>query len=165
MAESIIVAGACRVRIDANQGAGLENLGYSANGVEGDDDARWQDVPGDQRGGDEGTPIGWVWLSQMMTIRMELTKFDTAVLDKVRKRIPTAVVGTPPTAGTVVDPSTTTKFFRLLLHCAIADSINFPLAIPKGIISVNRGTKFQRYVLEWEAHPDSSGVLFNTTTT
>lgn len=167
MATSIAVAGACQIKIDANvsAGPGLEELGYTANGAETDEDPRWLDVPGDQRGGDDGTPIGWVWLSQMVTIRMELTKFDTAVLAKVRRRIPSsaATLGTPPAAGTVVDPSTPTKFFRLLLNAA-NNPINFPLAIPKGAISVNRGTKFERWVLEWEAHIDKDGVLWNTST-
>lgn len=162
MAITILVAGACQVKIDANQGAGIEELGYSANGVECDDEPRWQDVPGDQRGGDEGTPIGWVWLSQMVVVRMELTKFDSAVLAKVKARIPTAAHGTPPAAGTVVDPSTTTKFFRLILNAA-NDPLNFPLAIPKGVISINRGTKYERVVIEWECHMNSSGLLHNTT--
>ena len=160
MAIAIKVAGACQIKIDAGQGAGLEELGYAANGVDIEGDPRWLDVPGDQRGGDDGTPIGWVWLSELYTVRMELTKFDAAVLAKVRARIPTATAGTPPAAGTVVDPSTTTKFFRLLLNAA-NDIWNFPLAIPKGLQGVNLSTKFERVMLEWECHMNSSGLLYN----
>lgn len=161
MATAVSNAGLCTIKI-LIPGGSLETLGYTRNGAEPTEEAFFIDVPGDENGGDEGPPIEIQYMGQIARIRVELTKFDVAVLAKVRKRIHTATLGTPATAGTLMFAGT--KDFRLLLHSP-NDPRNFPRVICRGAIESNNGTKWQSWSMEFEAHKDANGVLENTTTT
>jgi hypothetical protein len=160
MAEAVQVAGACRVQVDS--GEGIENLGYSVNGVDAVAEAFWIDVPGDENGGEQGPPIEIQYLGEIARVRMELSKWDSAVFAKIEARLNNATAGTPATAGTLVFANALE--FRLLLNATNFDR-NFPRAIPRGAIELNRGTRWARAVIEWECHKNGSGVLYNATMT
>lgn len=160
MAATVNNAGLASIKIDA--GSGLTLLGYTRNGADVSEDAYMTDVPGDENGGDEGPPIEIQIMGETARVRLELTKWDTTVADLIRARVRAATAGTPPTAGTMLFSGT--KYFRLLVH-GVALPQNFPVAIPRAPIEINKGTKFATLVIEFECHKDSNGVLYNSTTT
>ena len=159
MAATINVAGLVTIKVDA--GSGLEILGYSADMADATDQSFWHDVPGDLHGGPQGPPIDSQYLGQITRIRLELSKFDASVANKVRARLNAA------TAGTIADANIgdlalqDSKTIRLLLSSA-GDPINFPLCMVKDAVEMARGTKYSTFVCEFEAHRNqTTGVLFN----
>lgn len=162
MALAVHAVGAALVKIDAKQGAGLESLGYSINGVEITEESFFSDVPGDQNGGDEGPPISIQYFGEIARVRMELSNWDSTVGDKVRGKVPDTAAGVIGTVGQVID-GTGTNYYRLLI-LSTTEPQNFLFAIPRGAIEVNKGTKYSRFVCEWECHAVSA-VLYNVNTT
>jgi len=161
MAVTVQVAGKCLVKIAvASPFSVLLDLGYTRNGVDADEEAFFLDVPGDEYGGDSGPPIEIQWLGAIARIRLELTKFDRTVFDNLRKRVQGSTLGQPATSGTLMIADT--KYCRLCLVSA-NDPRNFPIAIPRNVIGMNLGTRFQTAVCEFECHTNASGVLWNTT--
>jgi len=161
MAATVNVPGAALIKIDAGQGSGLETLGYSINGVDVTEESYFSNVPGDQNGGDEGPPIAIQYFGETARVRMELSKWDTAVADKIRAKLSSSTAGAIATAGTLLDGSVANDFRLLIVPTSLP--INFLFAIPREPIELNRGTKFARLVINWECHA-VSGVLYNTTT-
>jgi hypothetical protein len=159
MALAVIVPGPALVRIDA--GAGLEDLGYSDNGIVIDEEGFFLDVPGDQHGGDDGPPIDVQYLGEIARIRMELTKWDSTVAAKVEARLAGGTAGTPGTPGTLMFQDS--KTIRLLIASTLLPR-NYPRVFVRGAINCNRGTKYSRFVCEFEAHKNGSGVLRNAVT-
>lgn len=164
MAAQVNNAGAVTVKIDDGQGSGLQTLGYTRNGADTTKEAHWLDVPGDQNGGDDGPPIDIQYMGETVRVRLELTKWDGTVASIVSARVAGATDGTPATPGTLM--FTQTKEMRLVLdgNGVVANmDINFPRAIPRQAIEVNRGTKYATLVCEFECHKNASGVLHNQT--
>lgn len=155
------VSGACLVKIAvASPWSVLLDLGYSRNGIDVDEEAYFGDVPGDEHGGDAGPPIDIQFFGEIVRVRLELTKFDRAVFDNLRKRVQGSTLGTMATSGTLMIADG--KYCRLCL-VSTNDPRNFPIAIPRNVISMNEGTRFQTAVCEFECHKNDSGVLWNTT--
>lgn len=162
MAEAIQVAGVAGIHIDANQGSGLEFLGYSVNGVTISWDWYTMNVPGDQNGGDDGPPIDIQQFGEIARVRCEMSKFDLSVWNKVLARVPTKTVGLAGTVGQLL-LGTASSTFRLLINPTLSQVHNFPVAIPRIPIDNNVGSKYSRPVVEFECHM-VSGTLKNETT-
>lgn len=145
--------------VKVNTGSGIASLGYSANGVDITEHTHWNDIHGDQNGGDEGSPIDIQFLGQQHTIRVDLTSYDEAVLDTLRALGGTA--GTPITPGTLM--FTESKAIRLII-LTTSYPRNYPRAVVREAIDVNKGVKNSLPKLVFEAYKDGSGVLWNTTT-
>ena len=160
MALAVITTGAALIRTGTGASQILEDLGYTINGVTIIENVYMSDVPGDQNGGDEGPPIDIQYFGQVDRIRMEFSKFDQLVADKIRPRLEGGTAGTVGTAGTLITAGT--KYFRLLIEPTSLPR-NYLAAIPREPIEVNRGTKFSRLILEFECHA-IGGVLWDTTT-
>ena len=161
MAETVNKDGLCAIKIAAPFGGTLELLGYSRNGVEPDLEPYFDDVPGDQNGGDNGPPIEIQYFGEIARVRIEVTKFDPAVAAKITARCPSATAGTPHAVGTLLFAEG--EYYRLLLHTPTRP-MNFTRAIPRGAVTANKGTKWQTYTCEFECHKDANGVLYNATT-
>ena len=161
MAATVRNAGLTTVKIKFPSGS-IETLGYTRNGAEVGEEAHYEDVHGDENGGDAGPPIDIQYLGAIARIRLDCTKFDIAVINKIRARLDSATLGTPGTAGTFMFGGA--KDFRLILDCT-TDPRNFPRVICREEISSNLGTKYQAWSLTLEAHKNGSGVLWDTTTT
>lgn len=159
MTAAVFTAGAVLVKTGTGSASALESLGYTANGVEIDEELKTLDVPGDENGGDEGVPIDIQNLGQIHHIRMELTKFDIAVIAKITPRVLGGTNGEQGTIGALFAAGTLT--YRVLLT-GTNFTRNYLKCIPRGVREVV-GTKFTRWVLEWDAYP-SAGVLWNSTT-
>lgn len=163
MAISVFNAGPALIKINDFQGGGIQSLGYTRNGADTTKEAFFVDVPGDQNGGDEGPPIEIQYMGEIARVRLELTKWDGAVAALITCRVAGATDGTPSAAGTFMFAQS--KFVRLIIDGSSAYTsldINFPCAIPRMPIELNRGTKYGILVCEFECHKDASGVLHNT---
>lgn len=162
MASLIQVGGLATIKVDTASSNALEIIGTTRNGAEITFEGFFLDVPGDENGGDDGPPIDVQYLGETARIRLELTKWDTAVADKVSHREYGGSVGVVPTAGNLQFQGS--KSFRLTVNTTSV-AYNFPRAIMRMPIELNRGTKFSTLVLEFEAHKDANGVLWNNDVT
>ena len=163
MAIAVNVAGLTPIYVGTGVSGALEFLGYTRDGANHVGEAAFLNVPGDEHGGQEGTPIEVQYLGEVGRVRLELTKYDKAVFAKVRARCLEATDGTPYTAGTLMLANS--KFMRLLAN-APSDPHNYPCAIPRGTIELNTGTKFSMAICEFECHKHpTSGVLRDNTVT
>lgn len=166
MAATIIVDGACLIKIDTGAANALETLGYSMEGVTIQEKGFYDDVPGDQNGGSAGPPIDIQHHGQIHTVQMDLSKIDDAIWRKMQARINlikaaalsiTASYGTPSPAGVLMSA----LGFRLCL-ISPTNPRNYLLAIPRGDMGSNKGTKYRRQSIVWECHA-LAGVMFNET--
>jgi hypothetical protein len=157
MAIAIQVAGLAEVYVEV--GSTMTLLGYTRNGAEVTKEGQWLDVPCDSNGGDEGPPADVQFLGEIARIRVELTKWDSTVANTVLKRSKAAAVtaGEPMDAGTLMFAS---NAMRVCIKTA-NNPRNFPRAIPRQPVEINRGTKFSTLVCEFEAHKDANGVLYD----
>lgn len=151
------------VRTGTGSSSALEDLGYTENGPEIDGEAFWLDVHGDQRGGDAGPPIDVQYIGEIVKVRLVLTRYDTAVLDKVICRLLAGTAGVTGTPGTLMFEET--KYVRLLLS-PTSRPRNFVRAILRGVFGINKGTKHSKPTLDFECHADGTGAgtIWNTTT-
>jgi hypothetical protein len=161
MATAIQVHGVCAVKIKPVGGT-LELLGKTRNGA----DVTLQNfqipVPGDDNGGDAGPPIDVQLMGQMAHIRLEFTKFDAAVMEKVKALVAGGTAGDLPAAGTLYMQDQ--KYTRLLLETA-SNPLNFPRVVWQEPIQFNMGSRFTMVVLSGTAYPDDNGLLYNAVTT
>lgn len=162
MAHSVQVAGPAEIKVGTGSTGALESLGYTAQGADVRNQGFFLDVPGDQNGGDQGPPIDVQYLGEIARIRLELTKWDDAIAAKIRTRLLAGTEGTPGTAGTLMFGDS--KTVRVLVNTTTGP-MNFPRSFIRGEWEINKGTKFSRLVVEFEAHKDSTGVLYNAVVT
>jgi hypothetical protein len=176
MAAVIQVPGPCLIKVSTGgpiSSPTLETLGYTVNGADVTHEVMMDDIPGDQNGGDSGPPIDIQYYGQIARVRLEMSKWDTDVLHKLLPRVhPAGGVGavvalSTATVGTLMAASGSA--FRLLLlptsaaaNGPMVGPMNFLIAIPRGPIEVNKGSKWARLVLDFECHA-SEGVLANVT--
>lgn len=171
MAEAVIVPGPCQIKLNTGTAGALESLGWTINQVDIEEQVKFEEVFGDQNGGEQGNPIEFQHLGLMDVISMELSKFDWAVAQKVAQRINgttssysgTKAAGTSPTPGTLL--FSTTSYYRLLLVPTDATYIrNYPIAVCLDPINSNLSAKYQRRMLRWMCFPPvAGGAIWNTT--
>jgi hypothetical protein len=149
MAESIHVSGKATIWVDTGASHALEDLGITQDGVELTFQAYALDVPTDEDGGTDGPPTDVQWLGETAQIRLQLTKWDAAIGDKVAARIRGFNPGAQGTPGTLW--ITSGRYFRLLVLPVITP-INFPCVVFREPIEINKGTKFSRFVLSGTAY-------------
>lgn len=157
MAVQVQVAGLASVKLDGDL------IGYTRNGVDVTKEAFWIDVPGDENGGDDGPPVDIQYLGEIARVRLELTKWDEAMADKIRARLKGETAGTIPTPGTLMAAGS--KTYTLTIDCVDTTLVrHFYHAIPRMPIEMNRGTKFSTLVCEFECHKDgTTGLLYTDT--
>jgi len=162
MAEAVQVAGVAEVKTGTGTAGALEVFGKTRAGADVRSQGYWIDVPGDDHGGDQGPPIDVQYLGETARIRLEMTKWDETVAAKVRSRLASGAEGTPGTAGTLMFGDD--KTIRVLLNTT-SGPMNFPRCFLRNEWEINKGTKYSTLILEFEAHKDATGVLYNSTTT
>jgi len=113
MSIAVYAFGPCNISINTGTSGAWENLGYTADGVRVREEAIQLPVPGDENGGAEGVPIEFQHLAEQHFLTLELTRFDTAILQKLRSRFKSGI-----TAGMTKSPGTlvATDYFRVLLQ-------------------------------------------------
>lgn len=166
MAQEIHVAGPVHIRISAPVASGqptLESLGYSEAGVDITETQSLLNVQGDQNGGDAGEPIDEQYMGETHTIRMTLTKWDEAVVNKIRARIAAGTAGTVPRIGTLLRQGGHT--FRLQLDAPF-EPRDYAVVIFREPQEINKGSKHSKLVLvATSRHPVGGGSLYTATTT
>lgn len=160
MSLAVQVAGAALIQVDTGAAYALEDLGYTANGVDIEQQARWLDVPGDEFGGEAGVPLDAQYMGEMHIIRIDLTKYDPGVVEKLAPRLYGGTAGSIGVVGTLALAGS--KTFRVLIKSANAPR-NYLRCIPREPIALNKGSRFSRLQMTFEAHRDGSGVLYNST--
>lgn len=161
MAMTIQVDLASLIRIASPAAGSLEDLGYTMNGTEITEQVYTYPVMGDQNGGDAGPPIDVQYMGEIHIIRLLLTKYDEAVINKIRAGLAGGTAGTPGTKGTLYFQQTSA--WRLLVN-----TTNRPRNYTRVIFSepkeINKGTKHSQALVVARAYEDASGVLYNAVT-
>jgi len=162
MPYTIHVPGAALIRVGTGSGGALADLGYTQNGADLSFQGYMENVPCDDMGGDAGPPAEILYHGETALIRLELTKWDPVPVAVLNGRLRgLATPGTP--AGPGVLMFTGTHDFRLLILTSEMP-YNFPRTILRNPIQLpRRGSRASIVVVEFEAHKDASGVLYNTT--
>jgi len=150
MALAIQVDGLAAISVDTGIANAMEVLGYTRNGAEITLEDFWLDVPGDEHGGDDGPPIDVQELGEIARVRLELTKYDTLVADKIKARLLGGTAGVKQTSGKLVFANSYS--YRLLVNSATQRPYNFLVAIPRMPWEENKGTKFSTLIFEFECH-------------
>jgi len=157
MAIAVQVAGLATIKIDG------EILGYTRNGADITKEAFFLDVPGDEHGGDDGPPIEIQYLGELCRVRLEMTKYDNTVADAVRRRCKDQTAGQPYSNGVLAGELMfgDAQYVRLTIDCP-RQPRNFPVAVPRQPIELNRGTKYSTLICEFECHRNqSTGILYD----
>lgn len=161
MAKQYNVTGAVTISVAAPAGGTLEELGLSINGVEITEEVFTGRVDVDTFGGEEGPPGDMQYFGEIHVIQCTLSKYDSAVYDKVRAGLAGGTAGTPGTSGTLYMQQSKTWRLLLVSSGGVRNYTNVIFHRPK---SYKWGTQFLRPTLIAEAHVNqSSGVLYNTT--
>jgi len=165
MAAIINVAGATPVSVGTGSGGTLEPLGYTRDGCSLTFESFVYEVHSDDYGGESGPPIDIQYMGETVRIRLELTKYDEAVADKIRCRLRGGTAGTVGATGSLMLSSNgvTSLAYRICL-ISTTRPLNFPICVFKEPIEINKGTKFSTLVLDGTAYRNSSGLLWDTTT-
>lgn len=163
MAISVQVAGLASIKIGPEdcQPYQLEFLGYTVNGARIRTESYWDEVHGDQYGGDQGPPIDLVFLGERAVVTLEMSKWDGAVADKIAGRFWGKQAGqTQGAPGTPVFASG--KAYRLVIQAAGQGqtSWDFPRAVPREPQEINKGTRHSVMMIVFDCYPNDSGVLY-----
>lgn len=153
--------GPAEISVGTGVAQALESLGYTRQGAEIRCQGFFVDIPGDENGGDQGPPIDVQFMGETARIRLELTKWDEAIAVKVRSRLLAGTEGQPAAAGPLMFNDSYTV--RVLVE-PTSGPMNFPRCFLRGEWEINKGTRYAVLVLEFEAHKDGSGVLYNAVT-
>lgn len=167
MARTVHVAGPAAISIDSGVGNSLELLGLTINGAEIREEIFMENVPGDENGGDAGPPIDVQYFGEVHSVRLELSSWDSVVIAKLLPVLYGGVAGVLGTAGTLMGQGA--KTFRLLINSS-NEPRNYPRAFLRNQKETNKGTKFSRYVLEFQCHAvgtvySGGGTIYNAVTT
>ncbi len=163
MAEQINVARKTTVLVDLADGNGLVTLGTGADMPVITDEAYWFDVPGDSHGGPQGPPIDIQYLGQVRRGRVEMSRFDNVVYERMKSRMANTADG-----NTVADADIgnlmiqDSKTIRVLFRSTNRVR-NFPIAFVRDSIELPQGTKYSGLLMIFEAHRNqTTGVIENT---
>jgi len=161
MGYTVQIAKKALIRVGTGGGDALETLGYTRNGADVTKEAFFLDVPGDEYGGDDGPPIEMQFLGEIARVRLEFTKWDKVIAAKLTARLKGKTAGTIDTddIGALVF---TNEYYMRLLILAVDNPRNFPWAVMRMPIEINRGTKFSTLVIEAECHRNQDdGILYD----
>ncbi len=157
----IAVFGAAILRVSPDEKTDpveADTIGLTRNGAESTFDASWLDVPGDQYGGDDGPPIDVQYLGETGRIRFELTKWDSATVDRIYGRLVGGAAGVQEQPGTLVFSGGKSRIVDIV---GFSETIRFHVAFPRAPIQLNYATKFSTLVCEFEVHGDQSSPTTN----
>jgi len=138
-------------------------LGYSTDQVTTQQQRFEHAVHSDENGGPEGIPIDIQDLGFMEIVSFELVNFDLAVYEKLVAGYYGQTMGSTGTTGQFLTGGT----FRLLLEpnpAAANSPRNYLKTVPWNRQDWAAGVKATRIPMVWRCYPDSSNVVFDSTT-
>lgn len=129
-----------------------QQLGYCEDGVQVSVFPRYSDIFSDDMGGREGVPTDSQFLGATASIRLMLTKYQKEICDRLssftQASLPAGTKGLLPVIGSFVRQD---ALYAALLLSGVNESMNFPIAFMRGGYEINSGTKYRRYIVEFEA--------------
>jgi len=158
---TIQVDGKALIRVATPASGALEDLGYSINGVTIRENLFTADVHGDEFGGEQGPPIDKQYFGEMHVIQMTMTRYDEAVLNKIRAGVAGGTQGVPGTPGTLYFQEF--KTWRLVINSTSRprNYLNVVFHEPK---EINKGTQHSKAIITATAYiVAAGGTLYNTT--
>lgn len=135
-----------------------DSLGYTRNGADVRGKGFFQEVPGDENGGEAGPPIEIQLMGETASVRLELTKYDPAIASKALARLKGDTEGLVGTPGTLMFGGGKTTI--LSIAPTTGKALVFNRAFLRGDWEINRGTRYSTLVLEFECHKDQNGKLY-----
>lgn len=170
MAATVQVAGLATIKVgkEGCADALLEILGYTVNGAKIRVESYFEEVHGDQYGGDQGPPIEMVYLGERATVTLEMSKWDGLVADKISGRLYGKHAGKifDQVGDYTVGPGTPVFApgfaYRLVIKVAGQGqtSWDFPRAVPREPMEINKGTRHSVLMLVLDCYPNDAGVLY-----
>lgn len=128
-------------------------LGYCEDGVPVSIFPRVSEIFSDDMGGREGVPTDAQFLGATASIRLVLTKYVKDKCDLLSSMSQAALAsnlnkGVMPVIGSFIRQD---SLAAALLLPGVNESISFATAFLRGNYEINSGTKYRRYVCEFEA--------------
>lgn len=154
------VAGKCEIWVGTGSAGALEFAGYSMDGVSIIERPFFSNVPGDENGGSEGPPVDKQFMGELHYLRIEMSKYDDAVMAKIRTKLRGLAAQSSLVPGSLVMCGS--YYYRVLLQ-STNFLRNYLAAVPSEPYEFNVGTRWSRAALEFECHR-YNGTLWNTTT-
>lgn len=154
------VACALLIKVDTGSANALESLGYTIDGANIQERTFNEPIHSDEQGGTAGPPVDIIHHGQIDVITLELTRYDPAVAAKLRLfRGVTAGSGpSAPCSQLFADSGSHrvlllgSNYTRNYVRCVLTDS------------NISRiGSHASVLRLTFEAYPNGSAVLWNTT--
>lgn len=174
MAAAFQIPGPALIKVDTGSSNALESLGYTADGARVDTQALQHDTPVDSLGGQGGIPGEIQNLGFIDTVTLELTKYDSAVFEKLLAIAYGATAGAQTTSVSSVEQSNigipmSSNSFRLLILPSLQGTVitahvrNYKIAKVISYSAVT-GTKAKRQNIVFRCYPNSSLVTWDRTT-
>ena len=158
MARTVVVAGLAIIKVNTGDADALEELGITLDGAQITEQTFTYDVRTDEFGGDAGPPADQQYMGEIHQIRLLMTKWDTAVGNKVGP-LKGGTAGTPGAPGTLMFANA----YRLLIH-----SPNFPRNYHRVLFKepreLNKGTKHTQWLLVGTAYEADNGIMHDGVT-
>jgi hypothetical protein len=127
-------------------------LGYCEDGVQIQIFPRWADIFSDDMGGREGVPTDSQFLGATASIRLLLTKYNKTLCDSLscftQAALTSGAKGLMPVLGSFARQD---SLAATLLLTGVNENISFATAMLRGNYEINSGTKYRRYVVDFEA--------------
>lgn len=165
MAIDFTVPGICAIKLNTGTSGAWEDLGRCQDGVSIREMLYSEEVHGDDRGGPQGPPVDINYLGEAHNVRLQLYRYDPAVLSKVAGRVKT----TAKSEGAVMPPGhllvDTADAFQLVIDGS-GFTRKYERAIPTGAIEIGRvGPHHAVWALEFLCLANDSDVLYTLTYT
>ena len=127
-------------------------LGYCEDGVQISVFPKYADIYSDDMGGREGVPTDSQFLGATAAIRMLFTKYNKTFMDNLSCFTQTALTsnakGLMPVLGSFVRQD---SLGAVLLLTAVNEQLSFATTFLRGGWEINSGTRYRRYILDFEA--------------
>lgn len=161
MAVAIYYDGPARLYLGAGVSS-IQELGYTADGVNVTQEPYYLPVPCDLFGGESGPPIDTQALGITATIRLDLTRFEYTVFEAIKKIVSGGTIGSFTTPGKLMVQEA--AYWRVLINTP-ARPYNFPICVVNPIED-NKSVKYKRPFVTFTALMNpSTGLLFDAVTT
>jgi len=169
MAIAVQVSGLATIRVgqEGCTDQNLSTLGYTVNGVRIRTESYFDEVHGDEYGGDAGPPIELVYLGERAVVTCELSKWDATVADSIAARLHGKTPGRTKEEAGVSWPGTpvfaSTKAYRLVISVGGQNQkgFDFARAVPREPIEINKGTRHSVLMIVFDCYPNAYGVVFS----
>ncbi len=127
-------------------------LGYCEDGVQISVFPKYADIYSDDMGGREGVPSDSQFLGATASIRLLFTKYNKTFMDNLscfsQAALTSGAKGLMPVLGSFVRQD---SLSAVLLLTGVNEQLSFATAFQRGGWEINSGTRYRRYICDFEA--------------